>query len=429
MLAREPTPAPMARSSTASVRTPHRRDPVGRILSIGDEIVLGRIVDTNAAQVARWMTDHGLVVDQVRQVGDGEAAIREAMRDCAEGASLVVATGGLGPTEDDRTRHALAGAMGVALVEHAASLRMVRSYFDRSGRAMPEVNRRQALLPAGARMLDNDRGTAPGMLGRIGGAWLACMPGVPHEMVAMLARLGPRLGRLLPGLRPPTVGEVWFSGIGESGAQQLIPGLLTERDPQVGITVNELGHITVRVVGKPRAVRARVRELEAALRAYLLPEPGLAPSVVAALLAKKATITTAESCTCGHLAAAIGAIPGASAVLRQGVVAYHAAVKTAALGVDPMLIAAHGVVSEAVARAMAEGARASARAEIAAATTGIAGPDGGTSEIPVGTVWVAVADARGSQARRHQVRGERQLVQRRGTAYALQLVWEQLKSW
>lgn len=401
--------------------------PLGRILSIGDEIILGRCVDTNAAHIARWMSDHGLAVDLVQAVGDGQAAIASAMRRAADGAALVVCTGGLGPTDDDRTRHALADAMGVDIAEHAPSWKAIQAYFARGGRGpVPTVNRRQALLPRGARPLANDRGTAPGMLGRVGRCAVACLPGVPHEMVAMLERLSPLLPRLAPGLAPPSIAEVWFAGIGESTAQELIGGLLTERDPQVGITVSELGHITLRVVGARAQVAERARELSRAIAPHLLPKAGVAPSLVSLLAERRLTITASESCTCGHIAAAIGAVPGTSSVLRESFVSYHPDAKRDRVGVDPALLAAEGAVSEACARAMAEGALRAAGADIAVSATGIAGPDGGTAECPVGTVWVGVADARGSEARRHLINGGRERVQRRAAVYALLLAWQRL---
>jgi nicotinamide-nucleotide amidase len=402
--------------------------PLGRLLSIGDEVVRGRLVDTNAAHIARWMTDHGLAVDLVQQVGDGQAATAAALARAAAGAAVVVVTGGLGPTDDDRTRHALAEAMGVALREDAACWRAIRRWFASARRPIPAVNRRQALLPEGASALENDRGTAPGMLARLGTAWVACLPGVPHEMKAMLERLGRRLPRLAAGLKPPTVAELWLSGLGESTAQELIPGLLTERHPMVGITVNELGHLTLRVVGTPREVRQRREQLATALTPYLLPEPGLAPSLVGLLIRHRAVVTTAESCTCGHIAAALGAVPGASRVLREALVAYAPAVKSRRLGVDPGLIQRHGVVSEEVAVAMAEGALAASEADLAIASTGVAGPSGGTPACPVGTVVVAVADRAGSQARRHKIEGDRSRIQRRGAAYGLQLAWERWRT-
>lgn len=401
---------------------------IARILAIGDEITLGRTIDTNSAHIAARLSDAGLAVAGIHAVGDGEDAIVAAMRQACHGADLVLCTGGLGPTEDDRTRHALARCMRAPLAERPAAWRhVVRWYAEhRHGMAVPEVNRRQALFPAGSTMLHNDRGTAPGLLGAVAGCPIACMPGVPHEMRAMLDRLLRRLPRLVPGLRAPTVGEVWFAGLGESTAQERIPGLLSESDPLVGITVSELGHITLRAVGSPAQVRARCTALRAALRPWLLPAAGLAPSLLQRLSALGGSIAFAESCTAGHAAAQLLALPGASAVLRESLIAYHADAKVAHLGVPRRLICSAGVVSEAVARAMAEGMRRRSGATIAVATTGIAGPGGGTAEAPVGTVWIAAATRGRTTARLVRVGGSRERVQKRAAAEALFQAWSHL---
>jgi nicotinamide-nucleotide amidase len=399
--------------------------PIARILAIGDELVLGRTVDSNSARIAQRLSDAGLSVDYARTVGDGESAIVQALRAACRGADLVLCSGGLGPTEDDRTRHALARVMRSPLEERPAAWRhVVRCYAQfRPGAAVPEVNRRQALFPTAAGMLANDRGTALGLLGRVGSCWVACVPGVPHEMEAMVGRLLQRLPRLVPGLRAPAVGELWLAGLGESAAQERIPGLLSEREPQVGITVSELGHITLRAVGTPAQVQRRIAQLRSALAPWLLPKAGLGPSLVHELAAAGATIACAESCTAGHAAAQILAVPGASAVLRESLIAYHATAKTARLGVPASLIRRHGVVSEAVARAMAEGMRRAAGSTIAVATTGLAGPDGGTAELPVGTVWVAAATATRTTARQVRLRGSRVRIQQRAAAEALFEGW------
>ncbi len=398
---------------------------LARILAIGDELILGRTVDTNSALIAQRLSDAGLTIDYARSVGDSEDAIVTALRSACRCASLVVCSGGLGPTEDDRTRHALARAMRSPLVERPAAWRhIIRLYAQfRPGAPVPEVNRRQALFPAAAEMLANDRGTALGLLGRVGTCWVACVPGVPHEMEAMVGRLLRRLPRLVPGLRAPTVGELCFAGLGESAAQERIPGLLSEHDPLVGITVSELGHITLRAVGTAAQVRRRIAELRNPLQPWLLPRPGLAASLVHELAAAKATIACAESCTAGHAAAQLLAVPGASAILRESLIAYHAKVKSARLGVPAALIRRHGVVSEAVARAMAEGMRERSGADLAIATTGLAGPDGGTAELPVGTVWLAAATATTTTARRVRIRGTRLRVQQRAAAEALYQAW------
>jgi nicotinamide-nucleotide amidase len=397
-----------------------------RILAIGDELVLGRTVDTNSSWLARRLTDLGFVVSGVQVVGDDRAEMVAAMRAACAGADLVLCTGGLGPTDDDRTRDVLAEVLGVPLVESAEAWKQVVAWYarNRPDLTVPEANRKQALLPAGATLLDNDRGTAPGMLAKTTRAWIACFPGVPFEMRAMMERLETRLPDLLPGVTAPAIGEVWFAGLGESHAQEYITGLLPERDPQTGITVNDLGHITLRAVGRPADVERLTTAWKTALKPWLLPKPGLAPSLVEVLIASGRTIAVAESCTCGNLAALLGSVPGVSAVLREGCVAYHNQVKSARLGVPADLIAQHGAVSEPVAAAMAAGLRTLSGTDLAIATTGIAGPDGGTPTKPVGTVCFAVADAHGTWTTTTRIGGDRERVQRRAAAQAVLYAWQ-----
>lgn len=399
-----------------------------RILAIGDELLLGRTVDTNSAWLARWCIDRGFRVTGVQILGDDEASLVYAMRESAIAADLVLVTGGLGPTEDDRTRHALASAMETPLEESAAAWKQVSAYWGKLGRGQqpPASNRRQALTPKGATLLRNDRGTAPGLLGSCHGAWIACMPGVPHEMKAMAERLGQQLPKRFPDLFVPTVGEVHFAGLGESSAQDMLGVLLSGETPRVGITAHELGHITVRCVGTATAVKRRCAAVRKVLKAHLVPEAGLAPSLVARLIVKGQIITAAESCTCGHIAAMIGAVPGASNVLRQTYVTYHNDAKQRLVGVDPGDLKLHGAVSQAVVEQMARGALAAAGADLAVASSGIAGPDGGTKAKPVGTVWIAAAMGDRVVSKLTHVRGDRERVQRRAAASALLLGWQLL---
>ncbi len=397
-----------------------------RILAVGDELLLGRTVDTNSSYIARWLTDRGFHVDRSVVVGDPQIDIEKAMDAVCGGASLVIVTGGLGPTDDDRTRHALAAVMGVSLIESIVAWKKIVQYYKNNlpNTPIPEVNKRQAQLPRGAKLLDNDRGTAPGIIGRVGNCRVACLPGVPHEMYAMLDRLDTYLPTWFARLQPPYISEVWFAGIGESAAQEHIGDLLTENNPRVGITVSEQGHITLRVVGTAIEVQERIAALKKVLKPWLLPAAGLAPSLVRLLGRRRQTITTAESCTCGHVVAKLGAVPGASAILRESLIAYHEQVKSLRLHVTPACIKKHGIVSEAVAAAMAVGMRKHAKADYAIATTGVAGPSGGTPSTPVGTVCFAVADAQGVVTRMIRVRGGRERVQTRAAAHALVLAYE-----
>jgi nicotinamide-nucleotide amidase len=402
--------------------------PIARILSIGDELLFGRCIDTNAAHLARRLTDVGLSVDRVLTVGDGTAAIAAGLRDLSAGAVLIIATGGLGPTDDDRTRAAVAEVAGVGCAFSDAAWEGVAAWYARvrPGVAIPPANRRQAELPAGATVLVNDRGTAPGFrIALPGGCQVACLPGVPHEMEAMADRLIAELPAIVPGLSAPTIGECAAAGLAESVAQDLLEGLFSEDDPVVGITAHEAGHLTIRAVGSHARVTRRIAEVRRRLHAYLLPAPTLAASLVHVLAARGQTVTAAESCTGGHIAAQLTAIPGASAVLHRSWLCYHAQAKID-LGVDPLCIDGHGVVSEAVAAAMAQAALRRSGADLALASTGIAGPDGGTAATPVGTVWIAAADQRGVATRRLTLVGSRTRIQQRAAAAALQLGWNHL---
>jgi nicotinamide-nucleotide amidase len=328
-----------------------------RILAIGDELLLGRTVDTNSSVMARWLSDRGFHLDRTTVVGDAQRHIEEALITASTDAHLVLVCGGLGPTDDDRTRYAVAAVTGQPLHENAEAWAQINAWYqaNRPTKPLPEINRRQALFPRRAAVLANERGTAPGIIIKRGRCRIVCMPGVPHELFGMLAQLD--VSQWFPQLRPPTISEVYFAGIGESAAQERLGNLLTEHNPQVGITVSEKGHITLRVVGDKKIVAARARQLRQALKPWLIPAPGPAPSIVQELTKQKKTIAAAESCTCGHIVAQLGAIAGASAILRESCVAYHEQVKVKKLRVAQKIITTHGIVSEAVASAMAVGMR------------------------------------------------------------------------
>ena len=399
------------------------------ILAIGDELLLGRTVDTNSSYLARWCSDQGIAVMSCTILPDDESEMTRAIQNAANEADLILITGGLGPTLDDRTRHALGSAMDRPLEHSAQAWKQIAAYYKRvrPGTEVPESNRRQALVPQGARILRNDRGTAPGLLAKVGSAWCVSMPGVPIEMYAMVDRLREKLPKLLPSLKTPTVLELHFAGIGESAAQDILGDLLQGTNRlTVGITAHEIGHITVRLVGAVSTVQRRMAQIRRLLKEWVLPEPGLAPSVVHALRKSSLEITTVESCTCGQVLAQLGSVSGASAVLKEGAVAYHNDVKIKNFGVSPGLIKRYGVVSEHCVEAMALGALERTGAHVACATSGIAGPEGGTKAKPVGTVWIAVASAEGMSTRLLSLRGDRGRIQRRAAMSVLLLTWQHI---
>ena len=368
------------------------------IIGIGDELTLGQTVDTNSPWLSEQLTALGIPVLGHLVVPDDRAATAAALRQAAGAAELVLVTGGLGPTQDDLTRDALADAAGLPLEERPDALAAVAAWFKRHQRPMSDSNRVQALCPRGADWLDNDCGTAPGLRVRIGRASVYAFPGVPREMKAMFLRhLAPTLaaqsGRVILTRTIRTFGE------GESQIGERLGDLMRrERNPVVGTTVS-LGVVSIRV----RSESPTQTEAEATLQAtvadiqsrvgnliYGADDDTLARVVGRLLKDRGLTLVTAESCTGGGVAAQLTDIPGSSVWFRGGWVVYSNALKTAALGVPEELIAEYGAVSEQVAHAMAVGAQERSGADCVLALTGIAGPDGGTPDKPVGTVWIVV---------------------------------------
>ena len=361
-----------------------------------------RIVDTNSAFLSRELTARGWEVVGIRTVGDGCADIAAAFTAAAAQAQAVIATGGLGPTADDRTREALAMAMGEPLTEREDLLQQIEARFRLIKRPMRPNNRVQAMIPRSAEGIPNLYGTAPGIRCRLGDADVYALPGVPHEMREMFYR------HVVPFLPPAAGGicmrHIHIFGIGESQVGEAIREWMQENgNPMVGTAVSD-GVVTVRALARGRdgqEAALRCAEFEQRLRTLFQPhifgadEETLAGAVVRLLAQQGRTLAIAESCTGGLLAGMVVDVPGASGVLREGIVAYANEAKEILLGVPGSLLAAHGAVSRQTAAAMAAGMRKRSGADYALAVTGIAGPEGGTEEKPVGTVWLALAAADG----------------------------------
>lgn len=370
------------------------------LLSIGSELALGQVVDTNGAWVASRLAAVGVRCTRHVTVEDELAQIVDALRQAAERCDLIIVTGGLGPTEDDLTRPALAQAAGTALLTDPASIEQIRAFFAARGREMPERNKVQAQFPAGGRPIKNRCGTAPGVSVAIGGTPCYALPGVPFEMKRMLER------DVLPAVRAAAEGRVVGTrmlhciGPGESDLGEKLRDLMQRgRNPQIGTTVN-LGIISVRInaVGDSTAhadslLDAAEREIRARLgRVVFGRDEQTLASVVGDLLRERSqTLSTAESCTGGLIAKLISDVPGCSAYFRGGAVTYANELKTSVLGLADDFLARHGAVSEPVAEAMAAGARERFGSTHALSVTGIAGPAGGSDEKPVGLVYVGLA--------------------------------------
>jgi nicotinamide-nucleotide amidase len=407
------------------------------IVAIGSELTTGRIVDTNSAWLSRRLVALGVRPVFHVALPDVKKAVIDGLRDAASRAKALIVTGGLGPTEDDLTRDAIAEALGVELVFDEPSLDKVKAIYAAFKRPMPPSNRRQAMFPRGARILDNDSGTAPGFSVELFGATLWCMPGVPREMFRMYERhVEPDLAKLA-GLPPGSQVERMLRtcGIAESALGELTGDLVKADDPDEEIAwcvQDGEGTIvltfTVRDREDPKRAALRADELlrvarERIGRRVCCVGPATLPERVLELLKeRKRTVATAESCTGGRVASWLVSVPGASTSFKEGVVAYANEVKVNRLGVPADLIERHGAVSEQVARAMAEGERARAGVDYAVAITGVAGPDGGTAEKPVGLVFLALAGPRGTQVLERRFWGDRGRVQVLATSAALDML-------
>jgi nicotinamide-nucleotide amidase len=409
------------------------------VVTIGDELLLGYTIDTNAAHLARTLAAEGVAISRRTTVGDSAEAIAAAVREGLDRAGAVITTGGLGPTSDDLTKPAIAALFGRGMVLDEEHLAWMEERFTRLfQRPMPAANRQQAMLPEGARKLWNNHGSAPGIWFEDGrGRWVAMLPGVPREMRGMLADtlvplIRERLGDDCRVVRSRTLRT---TGVGES----FIADKVASIDEGVGEVVlsylpNAEGtdlRLTVRGLEPDEADRrlaASAERLRRVVGDAVYGEDGadLAAVVLDLCREHRLTIGVGESCTGGLLGARLTAIAGSSDVVLGGVIAYSNALKRSMLGVPEALLAEHGAVSEAVVRSMASGCRAATEALIGIAITGIAGPGGGTEEKPVGMVWIA-SDLDGAvEARCLRLIGDRAEVRQRAAQAALEMVRRRL---
>jgi nicotinamide-nucleotide amidase len=379
------------------------------ILSCGNELILGSVVDTNTAWLAARLSELGISTTLHITVGDDEEDICTAVLEAAGKAGTVIVTGGLGPTLDDVTRQAVAKALGAELHEDPVCLEHIKDFFARRGRAMRETNRVQALIPAGAKPIHNSRGTAPGFRAQLGQATIYVVPGVPLEMQEMFARsVRPELLDKGGG-RSVASRKLLCFGAGESDVAGQIADLMVRgRNPLVGTTPHEM-IIGVRIVAtgsSPQETRDLLDKDAAEIRRRLgdlvfgEDEDTLAEAVGRMLIDAKRTVATAESCTGGWLAKSLTDLSGSSSYFLRGYVTYSNQAKTELLGVPAGMIEQFGAVSEEVAGAMAMGCKTRAGTDFAIGITGIAGPTGGTAAKPVGLVYIALAGPEGVDVRK-----------------------------
>lgn len=403
------------------------------LVTVGTELLLGFTVDTNAAEMAQSLSAVGVRVVRRATVGDDRAAIGSAVREALARTGVVIATGGLGPTRDDVTKKAVADLFGAPLELDTVYLEALRQRFERLRRGpMPEVNRTQAEVPRGATVLPNRWGTAPGLWLEGPPGIVILLPGVPREMRQLMAHeVVPRLGARVAGARVTRSRLLRTTGITESGLAMAIGDAEDRIAPVTLAYLPSVDGVDLRFTAWDAPPEEADRLLEDAAgtlkpilgkHCYGDGETDLAAAVLERLKAKGLRLAVAESCTGGLLGARITAIPGSSAVFEGGSIAYANQVKTRDLGVDAGVLAEHGAVSEPVVLAMAAGAAARFGVQAAVAITGIAGPDGGTPEKPVGTVWIAARLGDEERAVRIQWSSSREEVRQRAAQAGLDLL-------
>jgi nicotinamide-nucleotide amidase len=414
------------------------------ILSIGDELIFGQNVDTNSAWLSRQLASVGCAAMMHLTVPDDQHAIEQAIDESARRCDVLLITGGIGPTADDLTRQALAAVMRQELVLNSVWLERLDSFFKARGRPMPASNTIQAMIPSGARMIDNPNGTAAGIEATLSfdapgpnrqSAAHACqvfvMPGVPKEMTAMFVR------DVLPYISQRSAGAVILSralhtfGIGESALAEKLGELMDRRrNPSVGTTASG-GVVTIRVNSRFDSRDQAQVQLDATVNAcreavgnliYGEDDQSLSQVVGSMLAERKLTVATAESCTGGLLAKMITDVSGSSTYFSAGFITYSNDAKHERLGVSREVINIYGAVSEPVVAAMATNARRLAKADVSLAISGIAGPTGGTPTKPVGTVCIALAHDAGAIVRTFNFPGDREWVRDRAAKMALTML-------
>lgn len=401
------------------------------VLSIGTELTRGELINSNASWLGDRLTALGFSVVEHVTVDDDAGRIIEALERLAGRVKVIVCTGGLGPTTDDLTTTAVAQALGVQLARDEVSLGKIRRKWEARGAEMPPSNEKQADFPAGADILPNGAGTAPGFAVTVGGARAFFMPGVPREMEGMfLDSVRPVIGAL--AVRTTHQVHIRSFGLTESQAQELLVGVEAEHPgvtlgfrasfPEIEVKVFAQGDSGAEAEKLARAgaelVRARLGDAVYGDRTDTYPDV-----VGATLRRERLTLALAESCTGGLIGAMLTDVPGSSDYLLLDAVTYSNSSKTAVLGVSEELMRAHGAVSGEVAAAMAEGVRRVAGADIGVSVTGIAGPGGGSEEKPVGTVWFGLATKDGATiTKKRRLFGDRERVRVLSSYVALRMV-------
>ena len=389
------------------------------IIAIGDELLYGQIMDTNSHWISQELDAVGVRVVRKTTVGDNRSDILTSFEEASKRADLILITGGLGPTQDDLTKPLLAEYFGCDIVEVPEAVAAVSSYFLRRGREMTPLNIFQGHLPSCCTYVPNPVGTAPGMWFEQKGCYWMSMPGVPHEMKKLVKDFV--LPKLTQVFDLPVIYHklVKTAGIGESWLADLIKDWENALPPHIRLAyLPSLGHVKLRLTAFGTNKEQLQQEVAAQIQAVLpqiekyvygYDEETLETAIGKLLKNAGKTLALAESCSGGYVSHLITTVPGSSAYFQGSVVPYHNAFKEQLLGVSPETLSTHGAVSEETVEAMAKGVRSLFHADYGLASSGIAGPDGGTEDKPVGTVWIACAGPEGVETRKLQLTQDRML--------------------
>ena len=401
------------------------------IIATGSELLSGGVPETNSIFLSEGLLLVGLETAFKTVVGDDEKDIEEALRRAMDRADAVIVTGGIGPTEDDITRKVIAKIVKRRLVLNEDAFKAIHAKLSGRGREYVSTNDRQALIPAGARVLQNPVGIAPGFFLDEENTFIAVLPGVPKEMTAMF------IGGLRPVLEERFGGKIFIRrrilhtcGVSESAVNQAIQDIMKRGAPTVGLTAKETG-VDIRIIARETGAertQTLVDSTEAAIRerlgdaVYSVDGQPMEEVVGALLKQRRLKLSVAESCTGGLIGARITNIAGSSEYFERAAVTYSNPAKTEMLGVPGALLERHGAVSSEVAAAMARGIREAAKTDLGLSVTGIAGPDGGTEQKPVGLVFTALASAQGVKTDEHRFLGNREQVRMKASKMALDMV-------
>lgn len=383
---------------------------IAEIISIGDELLIGQVVNTNATWMAQHLHEIGIPIKQISAISDDAEEIRKALDEAFSRVNVILVTGGLGPTKDDITKNTLCAYFGTELVFHQPSFENIKKFFANRGVEVTGLNRKQAEVPANCTPLINHNGTAPGMWFEKEGKILVSLPGVPFEMEAMMEEyILPRLANQ-DNQRVVAHKTILTQGIGESYLSEMIKDWEENLPSNMKLAyLPQPGMVRLRLTAYGETKEKTLKEIENQVESLQKLIPDLIfgygndtmEQIVGRLLReRRLSLSAAESCTGGYLAHMITSVPGASEYFQGAVIAYSNEVKHTFLGVSEETLRQFGAVSEQVVKEMAQGARQRFNTDFALSISGIAGPDGGTIEKPVGTVWIAVASKTGITAKK-----------------------------